>query len=91
VPLEVLLSVGRFDPAQLDDGGSQHNQHHSHAFRTWSYETREPLSLEALRETARRLPASIYRCKGGGSYRRRTGPSRHPSGCRQTRGYRSRG
>ena len=37
---------------------------HSQVFRTWSYETKEPLSLEALRETARKLPASIYRCKG---------------------------
>ncbi|MGB7159532.1 MAG: GTP-binding protein [Tepidisphaeraceae bacterium] len=64
VPLEILLSVGRFDPAQLDEGGSQHDQHHSHAFRTWSYETEQPLSLESLRETARKLPASIYRCKG---------------------------
>ena len=37
---------------------------HSQVFRTWSYETEEPLSLEALRETARKLPASVYRCKG---------------------------
>jgi G3E family GTPase len=33
-------------------------------FITWSYETDRPLSLEALRETAARLPANIYRCKG---------------------------
>ena len=83
VPLEILLSVGRFDPAQLDDpprltsshsadcdgpdcGHHVHGHRHDHAqvFRTWSYETEEPLSLEALRETARRLPASVYRCKG---------------------------
>ena len=41
-----------------------HRHDHSQVFRTWSYETEEPLSLEALRETARRLPASVYRCKG---------------------------
>ena len=84
VPMEILLSVGRFDPAQLD-GTPPHRQpdhppdcddldcgHHAHGhrndhsqvFRTWSYEAEEPLSLEALRETARKLPASIYRCKG---------------------------
>ena len=38
---------------------------HAHGLQdAWSYEADEPLSLEALRETARRLPASIYRCKG---------------------------
>ncbi len=73
VPLEILLSVGRFDPAQLDtstlddhvdcaDPGKPHD--HSQVFRTWSYETDEPLSLEALQESARRLPAGVYRCKG---------------------------
>ena len=30
----------------------------------WSYETDRPLSLEALREAASRLPVNIYRCKG---------------------------
>ena len=84
VPLEILLSVGRFDPSRLDAtppheepshppdcddpdcGHHLHGHRHDHAqvFRTWSYETEEPLSLEAVRETARKLPASIYRCKG---------------------------
>ncbi|MFD1987412.1 CobW family GTP-binding protein [Mesorhizobium newzealandense] len=84
VPLEILLSVGRFDPTRLDGAtpGDQHNHshdcddpecaHHAHdhlhdhteAFSTWSYETNQPLSLEALRETARKLPAAIYRAKG---------------------------
>ena len=86
VPLEILLSVGRFDPAQLDDPPPSHQSHHSadcdhpdcghhvhvhghrpdhsQVFSTWSYETEEPLSLEALRETARQLPAGVYRCKG---------------------------
>ncbi|MGH8072396.1 MAG: CobW family GTP-binding protein [Candidatus Entotheonellia bacterium] len=79
VPLPILLSVGRFDPAQLDlprhalahDGcgapthGHDH-QHHDHAqrFGTWSWETDQPLSLEALRETASRLPVHVYRAKG---------------------------
>ena len=84
VPLEILLSVGRFDPSRLDgtpspdqpdrshdcDGPDcEHHAHgdrhdHSQVFRTWSYETDEPLSLETLRETARKLPAGVYRCKG---------------------------
>ena len=84
VPLDILLSVGRFDPSQLDatppheepghppdcddlECGHQAHDHrndHAQVFRTWSYETEEPLSLEALRETARQLPASVYRCKG---------------------------
>ncbi len=84
VPLEILLSVGRFDPMQLDpippvedsghypdcrDHNCGHRLHyrrhdHTQVFRTWSYETTEPLSLEALREAARTLPASVYRCKG---------------------------
>ena len=86
VPLEILLSVGRFDPAQLDDTPPSHRSEHDHhsdcgepdcghrahahpndhaqVFKTWSYETEEPLSLEALREATRKLPASVYRCKG---------------------------
>ena len=117
VPLEILLSAGRFDAAQLDatsrsadfsplqlpktrsaavssgaestwtmkraearapeqsshmcsDAHCSHPEHHHHAanhtntFSTWSYETDQPLSLETLREVVRKLPASIYRCKG---------------------------
>jgi G3E family GTPase len=84
VPLEILLSVGRFDPSRLDGtppddppdhppdrddlkcGHQAHGQRHDHSqvFSTWSYETEQPLSLEALRNTARTLPASVYRCKG---------------------------
>lgn len=73
VPLEILLSAGRFDAAQLvaapghhHDCAEPHCDHHDHSrvFSTWSFETDEPLSLEALQEAARKLPASIYRCKG---------------------------
>jgi G3E family GTPase len=75
VPLDVLLSVGRFDPEQLQHGAErrqtsdsdahEHSGHdHSHAFSTWSYETDRPLSLEALRVAASKLPATIYRAKG---------------------------
>ena len=77
VPLEILLSGGRFDAAQLELEPRDHDEHacqdshcqhqhndHSHAFSTWSYETEQPLSLDALREVASRLPVNIYRCKG---------------------------
>jgi G3E family GTPase len=78
VPLPVLLSVGCFNPAQLDVNAhleeslctvpncrhEHHDHDHSKGFSTWSYETDQPLSLEALRETASRLPAAIYRAKG---------------------------
>ncbi len=75
VPLEVLLAVGRFDPAHLlsqheSTDAENHDTHHGHGtvgqmFETWSYESDRPFSLEALRQMVRReLPASIYRCKG---------------------------
>lgn len=77
VPLEILLSVGRFDAARLERNHGRHDvqvcrepkcahpqNDHTHAFSTWSYETDLPLSLEALREVASRLPVNIYRCKG---------------------------
>lgn len=75
VPLEVLLSVGRFDPEQIesalrpgDGAGSgcalDHGHQHAAVFATWSYETDRPLSLEVLRKAASKLPAEIYRAKG---------------------------
>ena len=79
VPAEILLSVGCFDPsrAELDRPalehadctdvncrGEHHGHDHSRTFSTWNYETNRPLSLEALREAARKLPENIYRAKG---------------------------
>jgi len=78
VPYEILLGVGRFDPARaglishtVEHGcadPSCHNDHHGHdhseVFSTWSYETDQPLALEALRETMRTLPGTVYRAKG---------------------------
>ncbi|MGH8582474.1 MAG: CobW family GTP-binding protein [Gammaproteobacteria bacterium] len=59
VALDILLSVGRFDAAQVRVGKEE-----TRDFRTWSYETDQPLSLEALRQVVSHLPVSIYRCKG---------------------------
>jgi len=78
VPCQILLGVGRFDPARADinspaagQGGTEpgcHDNHsapdHSTVFSTWSYETDQPLALEALRETMRKLPGAVYRAKG---------------------------
>jgi len=66
LPLEILLAVGRFDPLQIEHGSNGHGQvHHDRAFSTWSYETDQPLSLEALIEMVKKkLPGNIYRCKG---------------------------
>lgn len=61
VPLEILLAVGRFNPATVVAEGA-----HAHAhFDTWSYESERPFALDTLREMVRReLPSSVYRCKG---------------------------
>ncbi|QWG12675.1 GTP-binding protein [Bradyrhizobium sediminis] len=78
VPLEVLLSVGRFAPTRVGSSlheleprdcgdpncNREHHHDHSKAFSTWSYETDQPLSLEALREAASKLAANVYRAKG---------------------------
>ena len=78
VPYEILLGVGRFDPARagLNSHALEHSctdptchdDHHGHnhskVFSTWSYETDKPLALEALRETMRKLPGTVYRAKG---------------------------
>ncbi len=77
VPYQILLGVGRFDPARADLNSqvgdscsapichnNKHRHDHSKVFSTWSYETDKPLAIEALREKIRKLPGSIYRAKG---------------------------
>jgi G3E family GTPase len=85
VPYEILLGVGRFDPARAGlnahayahehgctdpdchDSSHVHGHHehdHSKVFSTWSYQTDQPLALEALRESMRKLPGTVYRAKG---------------------------
>jgi G3E family GTPase len=72
VPYEILLGVGRFDPGRdhhdsrdYDEHDHSHDGHdHSKLFSTWSYETHQPLTLEALQETMRKLPGTVYRAKG---------------------------
>lgn len=72
VPLPVLLSFARWEssrfPSRADGDADLHwddgHGDHSDVFGTWSYETDTPVSLEALRAAASKLPASIYRVKG---------------------------
>ena len=76
VPNEILLGVGRFDPTRTHSHDHvhdctdpnchdhQHGHDHSKVFSTWSYETDQPLALEALRQTMRKLPGTVYRAKG---------------------------
>ena len=65
VPLEILLSVGRFDPAFSAGGLSVHHEHdHGETFETASFETTLAIDLKRLEATARKLPGGIYRCKG---------------------------
>jgi len=64
VPYEILLGVGRFDATRADLNLHAVEHDHSKVFSTWSYETNQPLALEALRETMRKLPGTIYRAKG---------------------------
>ncbi len=79
VPLELLLGNGRLGPAatvgdptrhvcghtNCTDHGDLHAHDHESPFATWSFETTQPVSLDALKEMVRReLPASVFRCKG---------------------------
>jgi len=77
VPLEILLSVGRFDVSRVvTETKSEHahghghghgHDHHNHGsfFNTWSLTENAPLNRKAFeRMIKRELPANIYRCKG---------------------------
>lgn len=71
VPLEILLSVGRFDhAAKMSDAANpdhRHHDHHNHGsyFSTWSYNSNRPFSIDALTKMIKqKLPGNIYRCKG---------------------------
>jgi G3E family GTPase len=63
VPLEILLGVGGFAAGDREHTTADH-AHREHGFESWSYESDAPLSLDALRDTIKRLPGSVFRCKG---------------------------
>lgn len=74
VPLDILLSVGRFDVSRVIQDTDTYSHNHEHAaidhmhgalFSTWSFVGDRPLSRRSLeRMIKRELPANIYRCKG---------------------------
>ncbi|MEM6529603.1 MAG: CobW family GTP-binding protein [Chloroflexota bacterium] len=79
VPLELLLGVGAYDPANIiertpadvhvhEQGEHHHHDHehtdHSTVFDTWSWSTDKPLSLKAVQRAIAQVPASVYRMKG---------------------------
>jgi G3E family GTPase len=67
VPLGVLLSAGAFGPAHSIKADGRHAPHGpdvTRALATWTYQADRPLSIEALRAAASRLPAGVYRAKG---------------------------
>jgi G3E family GTPase len=74
VPLDILLSVGRFDHAAAllkadhehsHDHGHSHGADHGDLFSTWSYETDRRFNLRALQDMIKqKLSATVYRCKG---------------------------
>jgi G3E family GTPase len=72
VPLEIVLGVGRFDPARQaignnghDPSSTAHLHDNNHSFSTWRYESDRPFSLKALVEMVKhKLPDTVYRCKG---------------------------
>lgn len=76
VPLDILLSVGRFDQTAAMKGAEhshKHNHDHDHShdtnhgdlFSTWSYESDRPFARKALQDMIKqKLPPNIYRCKG---------------------------
>ncbi|TMV08602.1 GTP-binding protein [Ruegeria sediminis] len=77
VPLDILLSVGRFSAEQLDadvpdhvhDSGCgcpEHSHHHDHAaqFSTTMFRSDLPVTLSGLREAIKELPGEVYRIKG---------------------------
>lgn len=67
VPYAILMSVGRYDPAQdflrqvehRHTNGHTHDRDHNHGheFSTWSYETDQPMSLDVLNQIAALLLA----------------------------------
>jgi G3E family GTPase len=65
VPLDILLSVGRFDESQVTHDAHRDNEQHGSRFSTQSYADDRPLSRQSLeRMIKRELPANVYRCKG---------------------------
>ena len=77
VPLDILLSVGRFAAEQLETvpdhqehgpncGCPEHQRDGQHAdqFATTFFESEQPVRLDTLKQAVKGLPGSVYRMKG---------------------------
>ena len=71
IPLEILLGINGNLASRPINGDAltldKHREHkHAHGieFETWTYESREPLSIEALQIFLKHVPKSVYRIKG---------------------------
>lgn len=66
IPLELILSDGIKNPADLSHGFSLASQNHArdHAFSTWHWTSDQKLSLPKLKSVLDALPDTIYRAKG---------------------------
>lgn len=78
VPLDILLSVGRFAAEQLETEVPDHHEHgpgcgcaeHDHAhdhgaqFSTTMLRSDRPVPLSGLRQAIKQLPGDVYRVKG---------------------------
>ena len=63
VPYSILLAAGRFDPNPPQDG-SMMIEPGEPRFDTWHYRSELHMSEPRLQEAIRKLPESVYRCKG---------------------------
>ncbi len=71
IPLEILLGInGNLASRPINgdvltlDKHREHNHAHGIEFETWTFESKEPLSLEALQIFLKHIPKSVYRVKG---------------------------
>jgi G3E family GTPase len=63
VPYDLVLGVGRFDPAKLLEHGVHDHAHHDEFVR-WGFHTPERLDVARLRAALDDLPLGVYRAKG---------------------------
>jgi G3E family GTPase len=65
VPYDLVLGVGRFDPAKLLEHDVHDHEHaHDDEWVRWSFHTHGDLALDRLRGALEELPIGIYRAKG---------------------------
>jgi G3E family GTPase len=64
LPLDVLLGIGSTDRVAAERGTHDDHHHGADAFDHWTYVRDRALDVDALVESIRRMPRSVYRIKG---------------------------